>query len=150
MSVRKIYYTVYLAKCILALKNKNDIYWRTKKTSNGKNTNNLFAVLIYGNSQWFVVAARRVINWTVYSKINHFYCKTNCVLWIVNCNCELVIIKQKRTILDHEVKIKVNRTKLFHLPSIKYLGVKIDENLNWHHHINDLAVKLNRANACLN
>ena len=62
---------------------------------------------------------------------------------------ELVIFKQKRKILDHEIKIKLNRKRLYPTPSVKYLGVKIDENLNWHHHINDLAAKLNRANALL-
>ena len=51
--------------------------------------------------------------------------------------------------LDHEIKIKLNRKRLYTAPSVKYLGVKIDENLNWHHHINDLAAKLNRANALL-
>ena len=30
-----------------------------------------------------------------------------------------------------------------------YLSVKIDENWNWQHHINNLAAKLNRANALL-
>ena len=62
---------------------------------------------------------------------------------------ELVIFKQKRKILDHKIKIKLNRKRLYPTPSVKYLGVKIDENLNWHHHINDLAAKLNRANALL-
>ena len=62
---------------------------------------------------------------------------------------ELVIFKQKRKILDHEIKIKLNRKRLYPTPSVKYLGVKIDENLNWHHHINDLAAKLNKANALL-
>ena len=33
--------------------------------------------------------------------------------------------------------------------SVKYLGIKIDENLNWHEQINNVAVKLNRANAML-
>ena len=33
--------------------------------------------------------------------------------------------------------------------SIKYLGVKIGENLNWKDHIHDIATKLNRANALL-
>ena len=32
---------------------------------------------------------------------------------------------------------------------LKYLGIKTDENLNWHEQINDVAVKLNRANAML-
>ena len=31
--------------------------------------------------------------------------------------------------------------------SVKYLGVKIDTNLSWQYHVNDLSVKLNRANA---
>ena len=31
--------------------------------------------------------------------------------------------------------------------SVKYLGSKIDQNLNCKDHINDIAVKLNRANA---
>ena len=33
--------------------------------------------------------------------------------------------------------------------SVKYLGIKIDENLIWKGGINDIAVKLNRANAPL-
>ena len=52
-----------------------------------------------------------------------------------------MVFKQKRKILDHEVKIKLNRKRLYPTPSIKYLGVKSDENLNWNHHINDLAAK---------
>ena len=32
---------------------------------------------------------------------------------------------------------------------VKYLDVKIDENLNWKDHIHDIAIKLNRANALL-
>ena len=33
--------------------------------------------------------------------------------------------------------------------SVKYLNVKIDTNLVWHYHVNDLSIKLNRANALL-
>ena len=33
--------------------------------------------------------------------------------------------------------------------SVKYLGVKIDSNLNWLFQVNDLSVKLNRANTLL-
>ena len=33
--------------------------------------------------------------------------------------------------------------------SVKYLGVKIDTNLSWQYHVNDLSIKLNRANALL-
>ena len=31
----------------------------------------------------------------------------------------------------------------------KYLGVKIDTNLSWQYHVNDISIKLNRANALL-
>ena len=60
-----------------------------------------------------------------------------------------MIYKQKRKILDREIKIKLNRKRFYPTPSVKYLGVKIDESLNWYHHINDLAAKLNRANVLL-
>ena len=33
---------------------------------------------------------------------------------------------------------------------MKYLGVKIDENLNWKDQTHDIATKLNRANTLLN
>ena len=33
--------------------------------------------------------------------------------------------------------------------SVKYLGIKIHENPTWIDHINDIAIKLNRANAML-
>ena len=61
----------------------------------------------------------------------------------------LVIFKLKRKILYHEIKIKLNRKRLYPAPFVKYLRVKIDENLNWHHHINHLESKLNRSNALL-
>ena len=32
---------------------------------------------------------------------------------------------------------------------MKYLGIKIDEKLNWKQQISDIAIKLNRANAIL-
>ena len=33
--------------------------------------------------------------------------------------------------------------------SVEYLGIKIDENLNWKQHIHDITIKLNRSNALL-
>ena len=33
--------------------------------------------------------------------------------------------------------------------SLKYLVMKIDESLTWNEHINDIAIKLNQANAML-
>ena len=48
---------------------------------------------------------------------------------------ELVIFKQKIKILEPETEIKLNRRSFYLTPSVIYLGVKIDKNLNWHHHI---------------
>ena len=38
---------------------------------------------------------------------------------------ELVIFKQKRKIVDHEIKIMLNRKRLYPTPSVKYLGEKL-------------------------
>ena len=35
------------------------------------------------------------------------------------------------------------------MESVKYLGVKIDTKLSWQYHVNDLSIKLNKANALL-
>ena len=47
------------------------------------------------------------------------------------------------------IRIKLSRKRRYTSNSIRYLGVKIDENLNWKDHIHDIATKLNRANALL-
>ena len=62
---------------------------------------------------------------------------------------ELVIFKHQRKKLDSPIKIKLNRKRLYPSKSVKYLGIKIDESLNWKQHIHDIAIKLNRANALL-
>ena len=45
---------------------------------------------------------------------------------------ELVIFKYQKKKLDSPIKIKLNRKRLypFMTKSVKYLGIKIDENLN--------------------
>ena len=62
---------------------------------------------------------------------------------------ELVIFKHQRKKLDSPIKIKLNRKRLYPSKSVKYLGIKIDESLNWKQHILDIAIKLNRANSFL-
>ena len=47
------------------------------------------------------------------------------------------------------MKIKLCGKRLHPTESAEYLGVKIDTNLNWEYHVNDLSIKLNRANALL-
>ena len=62
---------------------------------------------------------------------------------------ELVIFKHQKKQLDSLIKIKLNHKRLYSSKSVKYLGIKIDENLNWKQHIHDIAIKLNRANYLL-
>ena len=38
---------------------------------------------------------------------------------------------------------------MYPIKSVKYLGIKIDEKLTWIDNINDIAIKLNRANNML-
>ena len=61
----------------------------------------------------------------------------------------MVIFKYKQKKLEGDLKIKLSGKRLYPTESVKYLGVKIDTNLTWQHHANDLSIKLNRANSLL-
>ena len=51
--------------------------------------------------------------------------------------------------VDFDLKVKLNGKRIYPTKSAKYLGIKIGERLTWNEHINDIAIKLNRANAIL-
>ena len=51
--------------------------------------------------------------------------------------------------MDFNPKIKLNGKRLYETNSVKYLGIRIDNKLNWKAHINDIVLKLLRANAML-
>ena len=59
---------------------------------------------------------------------------------------ELVIFKHQRK-KTSEVKIKHSRKQIYPSVSVKYLSIRIDENLNWKHFVTDIAIKLNTTNA---
>ena len=61
----------------------------------------------------------------------------------------MVIFKSKQKKFEEDLKIKLCGKRLSPTESVKYLGVKIDTNLSWQYHVNDLSIKLNRANALL-
>ena len=61
----------------------------------------------------------------------------------------MVILRFKQKKFEGNLKIELCGKKLYPTESVKYLGVKIDTNLNWQYHVNDLSIKLNRANALL-
>ena len=62
---------------------------------------------------------------------------------------ETIIFKSRRKKYEGVIKMKLNRQRLHSSNNVKYLGIKIDENLNWKHHVNDVSTKLIRANAIL-
>ena len=62
---------------------------------------------------------------------------------------ELILFKQKSKIINFNLKIKFNGKKLFLSDHVKYLGIYIDQHLNWNFHIDQLRLKLARANGML-
>ena len=60
---------------------------------------------------------------------------------------ENVIFKTKRRKYEGVIKLSLTGQRLHLADNVKYLGIKIDENLNWKHHVDDMSNKLIRANA---
>ena len=61
----------------------------------------------------------------------------------------MVIFKFKQKKFEDDLKIKLCGKRLHPNESVKYLDVKIDTKLSRKYHVNDLSIKLNRANALL-
>ena len=62
---------------------------------------------------------------------------------------ELVIFKHKNKKLECTVNINLSRKRLYLPKSVKYLGLKNDENLEWKDQTHDIATKLKRSNVLL-
>ena len=61
----------------------------------------------------------------------------------------MVLFRPKRKSMDFNLKINLNGKQFYETNSVKYLGVRIDKKLNWKAHINDIALKIIRANVML-
>ena len=61
----------------------------------------------------------------------------------------MVIFKSNQKKFAGDLKIKLCGERLYPTESVKYLGAKIDATLSWQYHVNDVSIKLNRANAHL-
>ena len=61
----------------------------------------------------------------------------------------MVIFKSEQNKFEGDLKVRLCGKRLNTTKSIEYVGVKIDVNLNWQCQVNDISIKLNRANALL-
>ena len=59
----------------------------------------------------------------------------------------MVIFKSKRKKFEGHLKIKLCGKRLYPADSVQFVVVKINKNLSWQYHVNDLSIKLNRVNA---
>ena len=59
------------------------------------------------------------------------------------------MFKPRMKKVDFDLKLKLNGKRLYPTKSVKYLDIKTDESLTWNEYINDIAIKLNRANAMI-
>ena len=48
---------------------------------------------------------------------------------------EAIIFKSRRKKYEGVIKVILNRQRLYPSNNMKYLGIKVNENLNWKHHI---------------
>ena len=62
---------------------------------------------------------------------------------------EIILFKTSNKNYDADLKIKLCRKRIHASRYVKYLGVFIDENLNWKIHINEISTKLIKGNAML-
>ena len=62
---------------------------------------------------------------------------------------EVILFKTKHKPCNTDLRLKLCRKRLYKTKYLRYLGIKIDENLNWKIQIHNLAFKLNRANVVL-
>ena len=63
---------------------------------------------------------------------------------------ELIFFHSIHHKLDYDsISIKLNGIKLTRVTCVKYLGMYLDENLNWNEHVSQLSKKLSRANGIL-
>ena len=62
---------------------------------------------------------------------------------------ESIFFKSRRKKHEGAIKLRLSMQRLHSSNNAKYLDIKIDENLNWKHHVNDISTKLIKANAIL-
>ena len=61
----------------------------------------------------------------------------------------MILFKPTKKPLDSQLKLKLNGKRLYQTSLVKYLGIKVDQYLNWQDYRNNIAVKLYKSNAML-
>ena len=61
---------------------------------------------------------------------------------------KLIVFKPNIKHMGFDIKINLNQKRLYPTDSMKYLGVKINNKLNWKTYIDDIAVRLIRQILC--
>ena len=62
---------------------------------------------------------------------------------------EYILFRHKQKSVNFNLNVKLNGKKLYPSSYLKYLGIFLDENLNWKKHVSILSSKLRRANGAL-
>ena len=89
-----------------------------------------------------------------YCKIHHFADDTN-LLYTNNSIKKLnkMLNKDLKNLTNwlnaNKISLNVDKTEMILFKPIIKIGIKIDQYLNWQDHINNIAIKLNKANAML-
>ena len=58
---------------------------------------------------------------------------------------KIVIFKCKNKSLDTQITIKINNDIIKQVPFVKFLGVKIDQELTWTNHINSVLKSITKS-----
>ena len=93
--------------------------------------------------------------WRFYSSVTivfelYLWSKICNQLYAINVNnAEVFLFKSSRKSTDILFKLKRYGKSLYPTNSVKYLGIKTDENLNWKQQTSDIDIKLNKENAIL-
>ena len=62
---------------------------------------------------------------------------------------EVILFKPKNKQLDADLKLKLCRKRLYATTHVRYLGILIDDKLNWNTHTNNIVSNLRRGNSNL-
>ncbi|XP_065662580.1 uncharacterized protein LOC136085218 [Hydra vulgaris] len=73
----------------------------------------------------------------------------NVVQWLRSNKLSLFIFKSAQTKINKQLNFRLSGQKINPVNSIIYLGIKIDSNLSFALHLQDLALKLSRSNGIL-